>query len=142
MIQVGGENRPSQEGVEAFALKLSNYVGVEIGGAYFSKSDASSGVTDMTIGHFQGNLSRQSESKGHRMGIAAGLSLKGFFHTHPEGGTISDERRIRASDADFDVRNSALKTNPTLYFMIITRSPEFNDKTPYKKDYTKDTKSY
>jgi hypothetical protein len=35
IIQVGGEGQPTEKGVEAFALKLSTYVGKEIGGAYF-----------------------------------------------------------------------------------------------------------
>ena len=41
IIAVGGEGQPSETGVEAFALKLSSYIGKEVGGAYFSGQEGS-----------------------------------------------------------------------------------------------------
>ena len=37
-----GEGQPSETGVEAFALKLSSYIGKEVGGAYFSGQEGGS----------------------------------------------------------------------------------------------------
>ena len=52
VIAIGGENQPSEEGVESFALKLSEYVGKEIGGSYYS-SDGGDKTTHIAIGKYK-----------------------------------------------------------------------------------------
>ena len=92
--KIGGDGNPSRAGIESFSVKLSNYLGVEVGGAYASENNSET-ITHMTIGKYKGNL--RSSIKG---GLGIPLlfkfydinqnpsSLLGNFHVHP-GGTRS-----------------------------------------------------
>ncbi len=136
VISVGGEGQPTVEGVEEFSLKLSEYVGTEIGGAYFTK-EGSSTTTHMTIGKYKNNSLKVTRGHGNAEGVRSGLKtteLTAFFHTHPsEGVSVSD--RTRASEQDIRSRNSALKLMPHMRFFIITAPLRYD--TKYKKiDYT------
>lgn len=133
IIAVGGEGKPSETGVEAFALKLSNYVGKEIGGAYFGGEN----TTHMTIGMYKFNEHKKTRSMGHTLGMAQGLNLTGFFHTHPGNGhDISNSDRLVPSDQDLDSRDAALKHNPSLKFFLITEPENYGDEYPNKIPYT------
>lgn len=138
VFEVGGEGQPSKEGVEKFALQLSEYVGTEIGGAYFSKGDANK-ITHMTIGSYANNTYRSSKSNG--IGAIRKISstleeyqsynLKALFHTHP-----NESNRFTPSTADKNLRDGSLQQNPGLLFFIITH-PDIGGEYPHVKDYTK-----
>jgi len=142
LIEVGGEGQPSEQGVETFALKLSAYVGREIGGAYFSKDGAES-TTDITIGRYEDNAFALTRDNGHNLRIYFNtkeeinrFSLRGFFHTHPTGAGISKSDRLVPSDNDLRARNNALKINPSLRFFLLTAPVNHADRYPKKIDYT------
>ncbi|MDC1105452.1 RHS repeat-associated core domain-containing protein [Prolixibacteraceae bacterium] len=136
IISVGGEGQPTVKGVEDFSLKMSEHVGTDIGGAYFTK-EGSESTTHMTIGKYKNNTLKQTKGHGHIAGIRRGLKLKelkGFYHTHPSMG-ISEADRTRASKADINARNNALKLMPLMKFFIIT-SPLHYGVGNEKIDYT------
>ncbi len=141
-IEVGGEGQPTEQGVESFALKLSDYVGKEIGGAYFSK-DGSESTTHITIGAYKNNEFKKTKNNG----ITAfrqfsstteefTSSLRGFFHTHPSGAGIKDSDRLVPSGPDRRNRDRALEMNPNLKYFLLTH-PDYGGKFPRKIDYTK-----
>jgi len=136
VISVGGEGQPTVKGVEDFSLKLSEYVGTEIAGAYFTK-EGSAVTTHMTIGNYKNNTLQSAKGHGHTEGIRQGLKLNeitGFYHTHPSTG-ISVSDRTRASEADINARDNALKLMPHMKFFIIT-SPLYYGADNEKIDYT------
>ena len=136
VIAVGGEGQPSVEGVEDFSLKLSGYVGTEIGGAHFTK-EGSTETTHMTVGMYKNNSLKETQGHGHVEGIRQGLKLKelkSFYHTHPSI-NISESDRTRASDADKKSRDRALKHLPHMRFFIIT-DPLYYGAGNEKIDYT------
>jgi len=134
IFQVGGEGQPTQRGVEAFALKLSNYLGKEIKGSYFGQGEETS---HMTIGQYQFNDHKRSVSAGHQLGLSQGLNLTGFFHTHPGNGhDISNSDRLVPSDQDLDSRDAALQHNPSLRFIIITEPENYGEEYPKRIPYT------
>jgi len=142
-IEVGGKGQPTEKGVEAFALRLSGYVGTEIGGAYLSLGD-SKNTTHITIGGYTKNDFQNTKSYGlsaFRDYVSSveefTSSIKGFFHTHPgDGGQISNSDRLVPSNPDVNTRDAALKLNPSLRFFLITR-PVNGGSFPLKIDYTK-----
>lgn len=146
-IEVGGEGQATEDGVETFALKLSNYVGKEIGGAYFSKGGAEN-TTHITIGAYENNSLKETTNHGanafrnYSSTVKEFMSsLTGYFHTHPSGGNISDSDRLVPSDADLNSRDNVLNYNPNLRFFLITRSvnygSKFFKKIPYTKGYSR-----
>lgn len=65
---------------------------------------------------------KETRGYGHAEGVRSGLKtteLTAFFHTHPSIG-FSVSERTRASDADKNARDNALKLMPNLRFFIIT----------------------
>jgi RHS repeat-associated protein len=141
IIAVGGKGQPTEKGVEAFALKLSGYVGKEIAGAYFSKDGASS-TTHISIGRYQDNDMTTTKG-GHGQNLNylqpgddfSRYTLTGLFHTHPST-NISTSDRVVPSDVDLDGRDSDLKNNPNLKYYILTDPLNYGDPYPYKIDYT------
>ena len=138
IIAVGGEGQASVDGVESFILKLSDMVGKEIAGAYFSKDGAGS-TTHMSIGKYANNRFDQANSRGHvvwnRVYPDSNLesSLTGFFHTHPN---VSVSDRMRPSGKDKESRDQALDMYPHLQFYILTHPEYYGGKFPYKFPYT------
>ncbi|WP_455584676.1 hypothetical protein [Bacteroides sp.] len=140
MIAVGGENQVSVDGVEVFAVNLSDMVGREISGAYFSK-DGTATITHISIGAYKNNTLTQSGSSGHALwakmypDLKLENSMTGFFHTHPSiGYSVSD--RTSSSKQDRNSRDAALKVMPHLQFYILTHPVNYGDKFPYKISYT------
>jgi proteasome lid subunit RPN8/RPN11 len=134
IIEVGGDGQPTETDVESFSLKLSEYVGKEIGGAYFSNSGEEN-ISHITIGGYAGNKLRETNSHGHVKGISMGLNLKGFFHTHPE---VNDKNAtLYPSSRDLESRNSSLASNSNLNYYLITRPEFYGQKYPRKFNYTK-----
>ena len=127
LIEVGGKGQPTEKGVESFAFKLTNYIGKEIAGSYFSNDGKNTSA--MTIGMYKDNKYDQSGATGHVLGLQQGLSLTGFFHTHP------GENHSDPSERDRTSRDNALQKMPNLNFSIITQPDSYGDE--YKKvDYT------
>ncbi len=133
IIQVGGQWQPTEANVEAFAVKLSGYVGKEIGGAYFSTGNGQA-TTHMTIGLYRDNTLTRTRGSGHVLGLAAGLTLRALFHTHPSLG-YKESDRMRASGTDKVSRDAALALQPNLRFYILTEAANPSDQ-PIKIDYT------
>ncbi|WP_340067364.1 RHS repeat-associated core domain-containing protein, partial [Ascidiimonas aurantiaca] len=139
-FEVGGEGQPTEQDVESFALKLSDYVGTEIGGAYFSKDGES--TTHITIGRYKDNSYKKTKSYGvgaFREFVSTvkefTSSLTGFFHTHPNGVGISDSDRLVPSLPDRESRDNALDANPSLKFFLLTH-PDYGGRFPKKINYT------
>jgi RHS repeat-associated protein len=140
VIAIGGEGQATVDGVEAFAVNLSDMVGKEIKGAYFSK-DGAENTTHISIGSYQNNTLTKSGSSGHALwqrmnpDLKLGNHMTGFFHTHPTiQYSVSD--RTMSSGQDRQSRNAALKLMPHLRFWILTHPINYGDKFPYKKEYT------
>jgi RHS repeat-associated protein len=145
LFEVGGDGQPSASGVESFALKLSEYVGKEIGGAYFSK-DGAEKTTHISIGMYKNNSFDETKSHGHNLASyfktreekksnIPRFNLTGFFHTHPSA-NISNSDRLVPSDADLDARDNALRFNPNLKFLILTAPVSYGDNYPKRVPYT------
>ena len=143
LIEVGGEDQASIEGVERFALQLSDYVGREIGGTYFSL-DQAEGTTHIGIGGYELNTETNTRNFGNNLnGVIDNLrdiqryEFRGFFHTHPELSRGHDERFI-PSPADIRLRNAGLLNNPNLRYFILTHPARFGDDFPTIIEYTND----
>ena len=142
IIAVGGEGQASVDGVEAFAVNLSDMVRKEIASAYFSKDGAGS-ITHISIGRYEKNSYKETKGgHGHILwnrlypDSKLGNSLTGFFHTHPSGSNISVSDRTQPSQQDKKSRDAALKLMPNLQFYILTHPINYGDKFPYKILYT------
>ena len=142
IIAVGREGQASVDGVETFAVNLSDMVGKEIAGAYFSKDGAES-TTHISIGRYENNGLREAKGSGHSMwnrlypDSKLENSITGFFHTHPSNGNISVSDRTQASGQDKISSDAALKFMPNLQFYILTHPIYSGGKFPYKIPYTK-----
>jgi hypothetical protein len=141
LIAVGDNGQPTEKGVEAFALKLSAYVGKEIGGAYFSKEGTST-TTHISIGRYEKNDMTTTKDYGHNLAYyfntgeeIKNYSLTGFFHTHPST-NVNPGDRVVPSDQDLNGRDSDHKLNPNLKYYILTEPLNYGDPYPYKIDYT------
>ena len=137
-FKVGGEGQPSEKGVELFALELSEYIGCEVKGVYFSEAGSES-TTGMTIGRYSGNNYTKSFSNGMRAAFISKSNytlknVKGFFHTHPQKG-YSYDSRSKAAPADIVGRDRDLKRIPGSKFYILTR-PYGYSSGYVKIDYT------
>lgn len=145
LIAVGGEGQPTQGGVESFALQLSDYIGKEIGGSYFSK-DESKNTTHVSIGKYENNSFQETKSHGNNMKSlfnnsqeANRYTITGLYHTHPgyAGGSIKNSDRLVPSAKDRGLRDSGLKINNNLLFILLTHPESPGGKSPYRIDYTK-----
>jgi RHS repeat-associated protein len=130
IISVGGEGQASETGVESFVLKLSEYVGKEIKGAYFAEN-GDGNTTQITIGAYKNNQIDKSLTTGQILGFQIGLTLKGYYHTHPSDG-YKESDRTHASSLDRDNRDKDLRKMPNLQFYIITAPTNYGDEYPKK----------
>ena len=142
IIAVGGENEASVNGVEEFVVNLSDMVGKEIGGAYYSK-DGAGPTTHISLGRYCNN--GYTENNGGHGNILWNklfpdsniqTSLTGFFHTHPSCANISVSDRTQPSGQDKRSRDAALKIMPDLEFYILTRPIYYGDDFPLIIPYT------
>jgi hypothetical protein len=92
----------------------------------------------MTIGRYKNNDSDRTRSYGHELGFRAGLSQKGFLHTHPQASGVSYANRLLPHRDDLRVKNDNLKRNPNLKFYILLEPNSYGGKYPLKKEYTND----
>lgn len=130
ILAVDGKNQPTKQGVEKFALQLSEYVGKEIGGLYVS-NDALKKVTHMTIGGYEENKIDETNNKGVSAlrkvftitEINQKIKFRGYYHTHPEGST-------NASDPDLDIKRDYMQRYSSTLFNIITYPMDYNNGYP------------
>ena len=141
LIAVGGKGQPTDKGVETFALKLSSYIGKEIGGAYFSKDGATS-TTHVSIGKYEINDNITTKG-GHGQNLnylESGddfrrYSLTGLFHTHLSTRVDESDRTV-PSDQDLDSRDNDHRHSPHIKYFILTDPVKYGDPYPNKIEYT------
>jgi hypothetical protein len=137
IIDVGGTGKPSLGQVEDVMVKLSDYVGVELSGAYLSKDAGEDGaISQVYLDKYLKNTYSSSFSSLYRCRIGD-PRLDGYFkntdfHTHPTGG-YSRSAIENPSGADINSRNDY--RTEFWKFLILTREATY----PYgvqKIDYT------
>lgn len=130
LFEIGGKGNPTREGVEKFALQLSEYVGKEVEGLYVS-NDASKEVTHMTIGGYEENEIDETNNLGVSAlrkvftitEITEKIKFRGHYHTHPGGST-------NASEADIKIKGSYIDKYSSKLFNIITYPMDYNNGYP------------
>ncbi|MCP1997184.1 hypothetical protein [Flavobacterium sp. HSC-61S13] len=138
VVSVGGNGNATKEGVERFALELADYVGREIGGAYFS-NNGTDNVTHITLGGYQNNTYTSTKSKGisgigkisNSMEEYNSYKVKGFFHTHP-----NESPRFNPSERDLMSRDEAMKIDPQIKSYILTHPANTGGEKPHIINFT------
>lgn len=127
----------------SFALNLSELVGKEIGGSYFS-FDGAIDITHMTIGRYEDN--DRTTTRAHGVNLSPHFTgadrndilkykIRAGFHTHPiMGVSVSD--RTTPSGQDLERRNNDMKINPNFKSYILTQPLQYGGDFPHKIDYT------
>jgi RHS repeat-associated protein len=126
VIGVGGEGQPTVAGVRDFALKLSNYVGKEVGGYYLANKGETS-TSYVAFGPYKTN-DAQTENSGLRLDLSRPDLLGKVnptvdWHTHLS--RFGDNDRLTPSylngtGGDVGHKQRQLTVNPSLRFIIIT----------------------
>ena len=142
VIDVGGEGQASLSGVEDFVTRFSEYVGVEIAGAYLSQEDAADAeISKVYIDEYKGNQSKKSSISLTGLAVlpsgeTVDPSLQGYntitsFHTHPTniGASRRDIERPsgttgQGGDLSFRKNNASFFYN----FLILTRTDTYPKK--------------
>jgi RHS repeat-associated protein len=141
VVNVGGEGQPSLGGVEDFVTKMSEYVGVEVSGAYLSNKDgANADISKVYIDEYSGNTSEKAGTSLFK--LYTDESLKDMrttthFHTHLTniGKSRLDIERpsgIAGPGGDLKFRDNQKKY--FYNFLILTRTatyPTEVQKIPY-----------
>ena len=136
----GKDGKPTQAGVEKFALDLSNYLGKEIAGEYFVKDNATA-TTHMAIGKYKKSQINYSEFPGnvpyHKLGLSESgkYTPTGFFHTHPDVGLRERDRQVPSRD-DIVNRNSYKSSAIKYEFFILMNPTTSSQGDVYKFPYT------
>jgi RHS repeat-associated protein len=142
IIKVGGENEASLEGVEDFLTRFSEYLNVELSGAYLSQeSKADAAISRVYVDEYQGNTAMKSSASFTK--LITDPSLKGFntitdFHTHPTNVGVSRPNVDRPSGTNGLGGDLAHRDSQKSYFynfLILTRTATY----PYnlqRIDYT------
>lgn len=137
-ISVGGSGQPTLAQAESFAVKLSEYLGVELTGAYLSKMGGENAPISMfyldkyknnTYSHSVGSLYKCNSGDPRLDGYFKNTD----FHTHP---TVGYSRDSIETPSGSDLRTRDNFRNDFYKFIILTRQPNY----PYdvqKIDYTK-----
>jgi hypothetical protein len=134
VIEVGGENQPSEDGVEDFVLGLSNYIDKEIQGGGLSKIGEDD-VSYVFIGRYKYNKATKAGfginlSAANRPDLKINKNVNPKKHWHTHLSRFNDESRLEPSKADLIRKNNAQKIYPDMRFEIIT-TPENVDYTNY-----------
>ncbi|AZB11733.1 RHS repeat-associated core domain-containing protein [Chryseobacterium sp. G0162] len=137
IINVGEKGQPTLKQLEDFAVKLSDYVGVELSGAYLSNEDSKDAkINSVYMDDYGGNSYSNSITTINRNDLKRrGLYTNTSFHTHPTLG-YSRSASTSASQADRDFRDSWKEYKLVHNFIILTR-PETGPGVE-KVDYTND----
>ncbi|REC60622.1 hypothetical protein DRF65_20405, partial [Chryseobacterium pennae] len=137
IIDVGEKGQPTLKQLEDFAVKLFDYVGVELSGAYLSNEDSKDAkINSVYMDDYGGNSYSSSITTINRNDLKRrGLYTNTSFHTHPTLG-YSRSASTSASQADRDFRDSWKEYKLVHNFIILTR-PETGPGVE-KVDYTND----
>ena len=107
IVDVEGKGKPTLSQVEGFLVKISNYIGKEVGGGYLSKDSNENGnISKVYIDKYKNNTYTSSVYSLYRYNIGD-PSLKGYFkntkfHVHPTGGFNRDTiENPSPADSDF-----------------------------------------
>lgn len=130
VIDVGGKNQPTKEGVEDFILKLANYIDKEIGGYYLSEKGKEP-ISHIYVGRYANNDSQNARSGFNlsvRPDLVGKVDLKVHYHTHLS--RYGDLERLRPTSigpdrGDEGQKERQLKNIPSLKFLIITNPKPF-----------------
>jgi RHS repeat-associated protein len=141
VINVGGKDQPSVEGVKSFTLNLSEYVGTEIKGFSYS-SNGSGDVSDMVLGKYKNNTYTKSygSPKALVKKYRSNFSLNNIvqqFHTHPEGKLGATQAAPQQSQDVRSLQNDKPLV-PNASFIILYRIK--GQKQPAEYDYTHEYK--
>lgn len=129
VIDVGGKGQPSKEGVENFALNMSNYIGKEIGG-YLLSNKGEDDISHVLLGRYRYNDAETNKYSGNlgsvRPDLVGNVDFRVDFHTHLS--RFKDEDRLYPSGrqlpgGDLESKRNQLQINPSMKFIIIT-NPE------------------
>jgi len=137
VISIGGKDEPSEEGVKSFALKLSEYIGLEIKGYSYS-SNGSGKTTDVVLDKYINNGYEKSfgTTKALQEKYGVNFSLNNIlfdFHTHPRGSLGATQSSPEISK-DVAIRQKDAKYLPNAKFIILYRIP--GQEMPGEYDYT------
>ena len=138
IMNVGGNNQPTLEQTEDFIVALSDYVGVELAGAYLSKDADKNGVISRVyLEKYKNNTHSSSVSSLYWCRIGAPIFDSYFkntdFHTHP---TIGYNRNAIENASRSDLTSKFNNRNEFYKFLILTR--EANSNKVQRIDYTND----
>jgi len=132
IIDVGGEGQASLEGVEDFVTRFSEYVGVEIAGAYLAKGDAAdANISKVYIDEYEGNKAKESSisiTKLYTDASLKGLNTITSFHTHPSNIGVSRNDVERPSGTTGPGGDLTFRDNNKRYFhnfLILTRTANY-----------------
>jgi hypothetical protein len=140
VIAVGGQGQATVQGVRDFTLKLSNYVGKEVGG-YDLASKGQSAISNVYIGRY-GNNDAQTERSPFtlpmlRPDLFGNVDIKTDWHTHLS--RFGDNDRLVPSGlsipgGDMEHKRGQSVHNPSLRFLIIT-NPSSTDQSATEIEY-------
>ena len=104
IIEVGGENQPSLEGVENFLVELSDYVFKENSGMYIS-GEGQEEISAVYIDEYKGNTERRAKTS-IRLDRIGNAKPRTHFHTHLS--SFKDNDKYQPSKKDFSVASGRL----------------------------------
>ncbi len=119
-----GKDGPSEKGVKGFALKFSEFMGVEMGGYTYSE-DGSGTVTDVQIGRYATNKNKECHfglgSLRRKYGNNFSLNnVMGDYHTHPDG-QLGATRDAPSLSDDVKNKNKNRPGLPNATFTVVYR---------------------
>jgi len=136
IIDVGGKNQPTLGQAEDFLVALSDYVGVELAGAYLSKdADKNGTISKVYLDKYKNNTYSSSSSSLYWCRIGApifdGYFKNTDFHTHP---TVGYSRTAIENPSGTDLTSKSKYKSEFYKFLILTR--EANSNKVQRIDYT------
>jgi len=138
IINVGGAGQPTLSQAEDFAVKLSDYLGVELTGAYLAKTGGEDApISAFYLDKYKNNTYKHSVGSLYKCNFGDSR-LNGYFkntdfHTHPTTGFNRDSIE---SPSSTDLRSRDNFRSDFYKFIILTREQNY----PYNVqaiDYTK-----
>ncbi len=143
IVDVNGENQPTTSQVQDFLVNISEYVGVEMSGAYLSNKDADNApISTIYIDEYNGNDQLNSWTSLTKM--YSDESLKGMymntdFHTHPSMGYSENGRYIPSGTTDGRSGDIRFRNDNRAFFrifIILTKANGWPTKADEPINYT------
>lgn len=138
VFSVGGEGQPTLANFEDFAVKMSDYIGVELGGVYLSNDKgADANISKVYLDNYANNTLTSNSptyTKLYSDKEIKGMNLITDFHTHPTTGYgRSDIERPSGIPGDLGYRNDFRSNFQS--FLILTRQANYPNDVQ-RIDYT------